>query len=166
MLGGSKSSWNLQKLTVIRTQMLGFKPLKGLPWWLSGKESTCQCRRHRFDPWVGKIPWRRKWPRTLVLLLGKSHGQRGLVATVYGVVKNWTRLKWLNNNNHRKHLLFPDYGGIRDQSRVLVEIKCQYETTDALGWEGATYVSIWCQTKYCKYIVEIDFLMYIWEISP
>ena len=28
---------------------------------LSGKESTCQCRRRGFDPWVGKIPWRRKW---------------------------------------------------------------------------------------------------------
>ena len=28
----------------------------GLPWWLSGKESAHQCRRHRFDPWFGKIP--------------------------------------------------------------------------------------------------------------
>ena len=28
----------------------------GLPWWLSGKESTCHCRRHRFSPWSGKIP--------------------------------------------------------------------------------------------------------------
>ena len=28
--------------------------------WLSGKESTCQCRRCGFDSWVGKIPWRRK----------------------------------------------------------------------------------------------------------
>jgi len=27
---------------------------------LSGKETACQCRRFRFDPWVGKIPWRRK----------------------------------------------------------------------------------------------------------
>ena len=27
-----------------------------LPWWLSGKESTCQCRRHRFNRWSGKIP--------------------------------------------------------------------------------------------------------------
>ena len=26
------------------------------PWWLSGKESTYQCRRHRSDPWTGKIP--------------------------------------------------------------------------------------------------------------
>ena len=32
----------------------------GLPRWLSGKESTCQCRGLRFHPWVGKIPWRRK----------------------------------------------------------------------------------------------------------
>ena len=23
---------------------------QGLPWWLSGKQSACQCRRHRFDP--------------------------------------------------------------------------------------------------------------------
>ena len=28
----------------------------GLPWWLSGKESACQCRRHGFNPWSGKIP--------------------------------------------------------------------------------------------------------------
>ena len=31
--------------------------LRGLPWWLSGKESACECTRHRFDPWPGKIPW-------------------------------------------------------------------------------------------------------------
>ena len=28
----------------------------GLPWWLSGYESACQCRGHRFDPWRGTIP--------------------------------------------------------------------------------------------------------------
>ena len=50
--------------------------IPGLPRRLSGKESACQCRRHRFDPWVGKIPWRRKWQLTLVFLPGKSHGQR------------------------------------------------------------------------------------------
>ena len=32
-----------------------------------------------FDPWVGKIPWRRQWQPTLVLLPGKSHGRRSLV---------------------------------------------------------------------------------------
>ena len=46
--------------------------------WLSGKESTCWCRIHGFDPWVGKIPQRRKWQHTPVFLPGKSHGQRSL----------------------------------------------------------------------------------------
>ena len=32
-----------------------------------------------FDPWVGKIPWRRKWQPTPVFLPGKCHGQRSLV---------------------------------------------------------------------------------------
>ena len=44
-----------------------------------GKESVClQCRRPGFDPWARKIPWRRKWQSTPVLLPGKSHGQRSL----------------------------------------------------------------------------------------
>ena len=47
--------------------------------WLSGKEPTCQYRRHRFSPWGGKIPWRRKWQPTLVFLPGESHGHRRLV---------------------------------------------------------------------------------------
>ena len=37
------------------------------------------CRRSGFDPWVGKIPWRRKWQPTPVLSPGESHGQRSLV---------------------------------------------------------------------------------------
>ena len=43
---------------------------RGLPDGLNGKESACQCRRCRFDPCVGKIPWRRKWQPTSVFLLG------------------------------------------------------------------------------------------------
>jgi len=45
-----------------------------------GKESACQCRRHRFAPWVEKIPWRRKWQPTPAFLPGKSHGPRRLVS--------------------------------------------------------------------------------------
>ena len=44
-----------------------------------GKESTFQFRRHRrhgFNPWVEKVPWRRRWQPTPVFLLEKSHGQR------------------------------------------------------------------------------------------
>ena len=53
-----------------------------LPRWRSSKESAYQCRTHRrcrFDPWVRKIPWRRKWQPTSVFLHGKSQGQRSLV---------------------------------------------------------------------------------------
>ena len=55
---------------------------KGSPGGDSGKESACQCRRRKrrgFDPWVRKIPWRRKWQPTLVFLPGAFHGQRSLV---------------------------------------------------------------------------------------
>ena len=51
------------------------------PRWLSGKESTCQCRRCRscgFNPWVEKIPWRRKWQPSPISLSGESHGLRSL----------------------------------------------------------------------------------------
>ena len=50
--------------------------LIGLPWWLSPKESTYQCRRHkrlRFDLWVGKISWRRKWQPTPLFVSRKFH---------------------------------------------------------------------------------------------
>ena len=50
-----------------------------LPWWLSGKESTCQCKRCRFNPWFGRMPWRRKWQPAPIFLPGKSHWQRSLV---------------------------------------------------------------------------------------
>ena len=36
-------------------------------------------KRCRFDPWVGKIPWRRKWQPTPVFLPGELFGQRSLV---------------------------------------------------------------------------------------
>ena len=46
----------------------------------NGEESACQCRRHGFDPWVGKIPERKKWQPTPVFLPGEFHGQRSLVS--------------------------------------------------------------------------------------
>ena len=55
-----------------------------------------QCRIHRrpgFDPWVGKIPWRRACQPTPVLLPGESHGQ-----AIHRVAKSLTRLKWLSTH--------------------------------------------------------------------
>ena len=56
--------------------------LKGLSRWHSGKESAGHCRtckRCGFDPWVGKIPWKKKQQSTTVFLPAESHGQRSLV---------------------------------------------------------------------------------------
>ena len=53
----------------------------GLPWGLHGKGSTCQCRRLKFNPRSGKIPWRKKWQPTPVFLLENSHGQRSLAGS-------------------------------------------------------------------------------------
>ena len=63
----------------------------------SSKEPTCQCTRHKrwgFNPWVGKIHWRRKWQPIPVFLLGESYGQRSLAGyRVHEVTKSWTWLK-------------------------------------------------------------------------
>ena len=55
---------------------------KGFPGGASGKEPAGQCRRCKglgSDPWVGNIPWKRKWLPTPLFLPGKLHGQRSLV---------------------------------------------------------------------------------------
>ena len=49
------------------------------PGGLEGKAPARNVERPRFDSWVGKIPWRRKWQPTPVSLPGKSHERRGLV---------------------------------------------------------------------------------------
>ena len=68
--------------------------LLGLPWWLGGKESTCN------SGVVGSIPgWGRspgEWQPTPVFLPGEFHGQRAWQATVLGVTKTWTWLKRLS----------------------------------------------------------------------
>ena len=51
-----------------------YHAVPSFPRWCSGKESACYCRRCKrrgFNPWVGKIPWRRKWQTIPVFLPGK-----------------------------------------------------------------------------------------------
>ena len=69
--------WSLTWLLLLFFQL--WLVICWLPWWFRVKESPCQCRRCRFDPWVGKIPWRRKWQPTPVFFLEKFCGQKSLV---------------------------------------------------------------------------------------
>ena len=79
-----------KQLPLYHSENLDFSsPLRGFPRGFSGKELTCQSKRHGFSSWVGKILWRRKWQPTLVFLPGKSHGASW--PTVYGVAKSLTQ---------------------------------------------------------------------------
>ena len=74
---------------------MSFDLCMGVPAGASGKEPAYQSRRQKrceFDPWVGKVPWRRKWQPTLVFLPGESHGQRSLEGYSLWGLKTQTRL--------------------------------------------------------------------------
>ena len=94
----------------------------GFPGGTSGKESACQCRRHKrckCDPWVRKIPWRRTWRPNPVFLPGESHGQRSLVGyNPYGC----TESDMTEATQHAcKHVLFLEKGRLHtlcDQFRM------------------------------------------------
>ena len=55
-------------------------------------KNCLQRRRRGFEPWVGKLPWRRKWQPTPVLLPGESHGPRSLAGCS----------PWVNRHSHIK----------------------------------------------------------------
>ena len=71
--------------------------------------SVClQCGRPGFDPWVGKILWRRKWQPTPVLLPGKSNGQRSVVSYSPWVRKELDTTEWLHSRAGREGRLAND----------------------------------------------------------
>ena len=88
---GGKMHPGLKKCTI--SQLV----IKSLVWaFLSGKESTCTHRTCRFNPWIGKIPWRRKWQYSC---LESAMDNGASLATVHRVAKESDRTERLNNNN-------------------------------------------------------------------
>ena len=84
---------------VLKTQVyIQYSASRGLPRWLSGTESTGQCRRLRFHPWVGKIPWRRKWQPTPAFLPGNPMDTGAWRAAVPAVAKQTDTTEQLNNS--------------------------------------------------------------------
>ena len=82
--------------------------LMAFPGGASGKEPACQSRRHKrwgFNPWVGKIPWRRTRQPTPVFLLGESHGQRSLAGysvRLHRVRNHWSDLAWEDTRSYER----------------------------------------------------------------
>ena len=62
----------------------------GLPWWLSGKESTCQFRRHGFDPYLGRSPAEGQGNPLWYCCLGNPMDRGAWQAAVHGIVMSWT----------------------------------------------------------------------------
>ena len=91
--------WEIKSLVVL---------VKVLSWdEIAGEEQAqrvknwLQCRRrgrHWFDPWVGKIPWRRKLQSTPVFLLEKSHEQKSLAGYNPKGIQEWNTTEWLNTH--------------------------------------------------------------------
>ena len=78
--------------------------------------SVClQCERPGFNPWVGKIPWRRKWQSTPGLLPGKSHGQRSLVGH-----SPWGRKELDMTERLQFHFVVLSAGGIHSTLLLLL----------------------------------------------
>ena len=75
---------------------------EGFPGGSDSKGSACNTGDTGFDPWVRKIPWRRKWQLTPVFLPGESHGQRSLSSYSHRVARSQT---WLSKQRE---------GGMKD----------------------------------------------------
>ena len=112
-------------IVFIKFDIFFFSPKMGFLGGTSGKESVCQFRRHercRFDPWVGKIRWRRKWQPTPVFLTGKSM-DRG-AWWVQEVAKSWT---WLSTKDRisPKKMYRWDISIWKDAQNYLLLRKCK-----------------------------------------
>ena len=79
--------------------------------WHSGKESNCQSRtwkRHSFGPWLGTIPWRRKWQPTPTptFLPGKFHGQKFLMGYSPSARKELDMTEQLSTHAHIRSFFY------------------------------------------------------------
>ena len=88
MVGGGGRIIRDQMKHWVKTNLWGHLGPQGFPGGSDGKESACQCRRLGCDPWVGKIPWRKKWsPTPQYSCLENSKGGGAWRAIVHGVAK-------------------------------------------------------------------------------
>ena len=106
----------------------------GLPWWLRWQRICPQCGRPGFNPWVGKIPWRRKWQLTPEFLPGEFHGQRSLVGYIPWDCKelDMTERLTLHSFLRLNNILLWDFPG----GSVVKNLPAVQESqVPPLGWE-------------------------------
>ena len=133
LLGTSDSSnWKLTN----------YNPYLGFLWQLSGKEPACQCRRRGFNPWVTKIPWRRKGQPIPVFLPGESDGQRSLAS-----YSPWGRTEL--DTTERLHFHFT-LSCIGERNGHPLQCSCLENPRDGGAWWAVVYgvAQSWTQLKW------------------
>ena len=111
-----------------------------LPRWLNGKEFACQCRRQRrcrFDSWVGKIPWRRKWQLAPIFFLENFMEPVGLKSM------RWQRvgLDWVTKHTHMINL---------ENKRFKYQFS---KGVDSLEW---SFILLYC--KNWQFVIKLYFI--------
>ena len=108
-----------------------------------------QCRRPRFYPWDGKIPWWRKWLLTPVFLPGKSNGQRRLVGYSQSSKESDTSERLTLSHFH-----LPNLGKLKKK------LKTKTKEGNQIFWDQAT---CWGSLNRTSQDVWPDFLTQIWS---
>ena len=129
---------------------------RGFPGGASGKELACQCRRHKrhgFDPWVGKIPLRKAWQPTPVLLPGESPWteEPGRLQSMGSqrVGHDWSDLVRMHTQSRNSltdieiRLVVEKGGGEREMNGLGVQ-----------GWVEANWLLEWINNKVLLYSTE------------
>ena len=120
----------------------------------SSKEPACQwrrCKKCGFNPWIRKIPWKRKWQPTPVLLLGKFHGQRSLVGYSLWGHKELDTTEQLYNMKKISQMK----GECNDYTNLFL-FKLYHQTPDSLLWIPS---SSWGK----KYLLQRALPLFLWS---
>ena len=122
--------------------------LTGFPWWLSRWRICLQCRRHRkceFDPWVGRIPWKRKWHPLQYSCLKNPMNRGAWWATVHGVAKGQTQLStrhkvYVYISLRQQRNVCSVYAPLDQRSQSLVDLSLSW---DAFSYSYPTFRLLW-----------------------
>jgi len=108
-----------------------YEPLLVFPGGSDGKSVCLQGGRPEFYPWVGKVPWRRKWQPSPVLFPGKSHGWKSLVGYC-----PWVRKE--SDTTERFHFHF-SLSCIGEGNGNPLQCSCLEKPRDGGAWWAAVY---------------------------
>ena len=135
---------NFRMFHSVMCYLSSYTALSGFPGGVSGKELSCQCRRCKrckFDPWVGKMSWKRSGQPTLVFLPGESPWTEkpgGLQSIgLYRVRHDWSDLARTENQILRFRLFVKTY-----------EIRCE------LSWA----MHQWIETDLKAFEIYLGFI--------